>query len=88
VVLSNEEIEVACDALWSVKVFHGVADEAQERLWRRLQPIRTGDYRGSATIELVPEEAAAVARALHSCAEEVELDEEERGLLVRLTVRR
>ena len=83
-VLSNDEIEVACDVLWSVKLWRG-GDEAQERLWRRLQPIRTGDSGGSASIELEPEEAAAVARALRRCAERVELDEEERRLLGRLT---
>jgi len=45
VALSNDEIEVACDALWSVKRWAGWDDD-QERLWERLRPIRTGDYGG------------------------------------------
>jgi hypothetical protein len=58
----------------------------QERLWQRLQPIRTGDYGGSATIELEPEEEEAVVRALRYCVDQVELDDDEQRLLVRLTV--
>ena len=84
VVLSNDEIEVACDALWAVKVWVGWDDD-QERLWERLQPIRTGDFGGSATIELKPEEAAAVVRALRGCLDQVELDQDEQRLLGRLT---
>ena len=84
-VLSNLEIEVACDALWSAKGWAGWNDD-QERLWERLQPIRTGDYGGSATVELKPEEEATVVRALRCCLDQVELDEEEQRLLVRLTV--
>jgi len=83
--LSNDEIEVACDALWSVKGWTGWDDD-QERLWERLQPIRTGDSGGSATIELKPEEEAAVGRALRYCVDQVELDEDEQRLLLRLTV--
>ena len=82
-ILSNDEIEIACDALWSVKL-RGAWDDAQERVWRRLQLIRTGDLGGSATIDLEPEEEAAVARALRRCAEEVELDQDERRLHARL----
>lgn len=85
-VLSNDEIEVACDALWSVKL-RGAGDEAQEQLWRRLQPFRTGDSGGSATIELESEEEAALVRSLRSCAEQVELDEDERQLLRKLSTR-
>jgi len=85
VVLSNDEIEVACDALWSVKGWAGW-DGDQERLRERLQPIRTGDYGGSATIELEPEDEGAVVRALRCCGDQVELDEHEQRLLVRLTV--
>jgi hypothetical protein len=61
-------------------------DHDQERLWERLQPIRTGDYGGSASIELKPEEEAAVVRALRCCVDQVELDEDEQRLLMRLTV--
>ena len=82
--LNNDEIEVACDALWFVKV-KGAVDEEQERLWTRLQPIRTGDYGGSAETELEPEERAAVIRALQFATEEVALDVDENQLLVRLT---
>ena len=83
VVLSNDEIEVACDALWSVK---GWWHDDQRRHWERLQPICRGDYGGSATIELKPEEEAAVVRALRCCVDQVELDEDEQRLLVRLIV--
>jgi len=82
--LSSDEIEVACDALWFVKV-KGAEDEAQERLWTRLQPIRSGDYGGSAATELEPEERDAVVRALRFVPDEVELDEDEQRLLDRLT---
>jgi hypothetical protein len=85
VVLSNDEIEVACDALWSAKGWAGWDDD-QERLWERLQPIRKGDSGGSATIELETDEKAAVVRALRCCVNQVELDEDEQGLLLRLTV--
>lgn len=85
VVLSNDEIEIACDALWSAKGWAGWDDE-QEDLWKRLQPIRTGDDDGSATIELKPDEVAAVVRALRCCTDQIELDEDEQRLLVRLTV--
>jgi hypothetical protein len=83
-VLNNDEIEVACDALWSVKL-RGAWDDAQELVWRRLQPVRTGDYGGSATVELEPEEGAAIARALRYSSDQVELDDDEDRLLVRLT---
>ena len=83
-VLNNDEIEVACDALWLVKL-RGAWDDAQERIWLRLQPVRTGDYGGSATVELEPEEEAAIARALRCGIGRVELDEDEERLLVRLT---
>jgi len=85
VVLSNDEIEVACDAIWSVKRWAGWDDD-QERLWERLQPLRKGDYGGSVTIELKSEEEAAVGRALRCCIDQVELDEDEQRLLLRLTV--
>jgi hypothetical protein len=82
--LNNEEIEVACDALWLVKQ-RGVEDEIQSRLWERLQPIRTGDYGGSAETELEPDERAAVIRALRFGSDVVALDGDENELLVRLT---
>ena len=59
-------------------------DDDQHRLWERLRPIRTGDYGGSATIELEPEEEAAVLRALRCCAVQVELDADDQRRLVRL----
>jgi len=82
--LNNDEIEVACDALWFVKT-RNAEDEVQERLWTRLQPIRHGDYGGSAATDFEPEEREAVVRALWYCADEVELDDDETELLVRLT---
>ena len=81
--LNNDEIEVACDALWSAKQWRAW-DVAQERLWSRLQPLRSGDYGGSATTELEPEEQVALARALRCCTEQVELDEDEQRLLARV----
>jgi hypothetical protein len=83
VTLSNDEIEVACDALWFVKS-RGGADHAQERLWDRLQPLRTGDSGGSAQAELQTDEAAAVVRALRVVSDAVRLDEDEERLLQRL----
>jgi hypothetical protein len=81
--LRNDEIEVVCDALWFVKL-RGAEDEAQERLWTRLQPIRTGDYGESVTV-LEPEERDAAVRALSYVTDEVELDADEQKLLDRLT---
>jgi hypothetical protein len=86
VFLSNDEIEVACDALW-FKKSREAADEAQERLWDRLQGVRTGDTGGSAFAELTPKEANAVVRALRFCEKEIALEDEERRLLVRLDPR-
>jgi hypothetical protein len=83
VVLNNDEIEVACDALWFAKS-RSAADLAQERLWDRLQRRRTGDFGGSAHDELSRDEAAAALRALRFCAEEIALDQDERRLLLRL----
>ena len=82
--LSNDEIEVACDTLWFVKL-KGAGDGAQERLWTRLQPIRSGDYGGAAAAELEPEERDAVVRALRFVPNEIELDEDEQRLLDRLS---
>jgi hypothetical protein len=78
--LRNDEIEVVCDALWFVKL-QGGEDEAQERLWTRLQPIRTGDNGGT---ELEPEEQDAVVRALRFVTDRVKLDVDEQRLLDRL----
>jgi hypothetical protein len=83
VVLDNDEIEVACDAVWFVKR-RGAADEVQQRLWDRLQIVRSGDYGGSAGTELASEEVSAALRALRYCAAELPLDDDERRLLVRL----
>jgi hypothetical protein len=83
VILGNDEIEVACDALWFVKS-RGAVDAAQDALWNRLQTLRTGDVGGSAQTELDSDETAAAFRALRSCASQVPLDEDERRLLQRL----
>jgi hypothetical protein len=83
VVLDNDEIEVACDALWFVKR-RGAVDEVQERLWDRLQALRTGDYGGSAQVDLAPGEIEAMARAMRYAADEIALDEDEQRLLARL----
>jgi len=83
VIFSNDEIEVACDALWFVKS-HRQVDCAQERLWDRLQPLRTGDFGGSAEAELDAGDTAAVVRALRFVSDAVALDEDEERLLQRL----
>jgi len=82
--LSNDEIEVACDALWFAQA-RGVFDAVQKRFFDRLQPIRTGDYGGEATTEADDLEIAGMVRALRYCAETVGLDEDEEALLARLS---
>jgi hypothetical protein len=57
--LSNDEIEVACDRLWFVKRESGLSGVA-EALWERMQPIRHGDYGGTASTELSTEKAGVV----------------------------
>jgi hypothetical protein len=83
--LSNDVVEVACDALWFVKG-QAVADDAQERAWTRLrlQESRSGDLAGSGSAELTSNEANAIARALRVCADTTPLDESEHRLLLRL----
>ena len=83
VVLDSDEIEVACDAVWFVKR-QGASDDAQQRLWDRLQNLRSGDYGGSARIELASHEVSATLRALRYCADALPLDDDERRLLMRL----
>jgi hypothetical protein len=81
--LSNDEIEVACDLLWFVKQGAGL-DGAAEALWERLQPIRHGDYGGSAQTELSFDEARAVVAAGEVTGPHVPLDTDEQDLLTRL----
>ena len=83
VVLDNDDIEVACDVIWFVKS-RGAEDGDQQRLWDRLQTLRSGDYGGSARTELASGELSATLRALRYCADEIPLDDDERRLLVRL----
>ena len=81
--LSSDEIEVACDLLWFVKreaMLSGVAEE----LWERLQPIRHGDYGGSASTNLSCEEARAVIDAGDFTDPRVPLDEDETAIVTRL----
>ena len=82
-VLDNDEIEVACDVIWFVKS-RGAVDDVQQQLWDRLQTLRSGDYGGSAGTKLEPGEVSATLRALHHCADQIPLDDDERRLLVRL----
>jgi hypothetical protein len=81
--LSNDEIEVACDLLWFVK---READLSRigEDLWERLQPIRHGDYGGTASTQLSQEEARAVVDAGDFTHPRVPLDDDETALVVRL----
>ena len=81
--LSNDEIEVACDLLWFVKREAALSDVAGE-LWERLQPIRHGDYGGSAWTDLSGEEARAVVDAGDFTDPRVPLDEDETALVTRL----
>ena len=83
VLISNDELEVACDVLWFAKTT-GQMDEAQRRLFDRLQPIRAGDYGGTASTEVDADEIAAILRALSLCATRVGLDGDESALLARL----
>jgi hypothetical protein len=84
VLIDNDEIEISCDALWFAKT-NAVMDEAQERLFDRLQVIRVGDYGGTASTRLDPDEIAAIVRALRLSDVKVGLDGDERALLAKLT---
>jgi hypothetical protein len=84
VLVNNDEIEVACDALWFAKT-NGVMDETQQQLFDRLQVIRVGDYGGTASTELDVDEIAAIVRALRFSDVGVDLDDDERALLKKLT---
>jgi hypothetical protein len=84
VLVNNDEIEVACDALWFAKT-NGVMDETQQQLFDRLQVIRVGDYGGAASTKLDVEEIAAIVRALRFSDIGVDLDDDERALLEKLT---
>ena len=81
--LNNDEIEVACDLLWFVERESGLAGGARA-LWERLQPIRDGDYGGSAVSDLSTEEARAVVDAAEFSERRVSLDEDEAALVARL----
>jgi hypothetical protein len=81
--LSNNDIEVACDLLWFVKRETGLAGVA-EALWERLQPIRHGDYGGTASTDLSIEEALAVIDAAEFTHPRVALDDDETALVTRL----
>ena len=82
--VDNNEIEVSCDVLWFTKA-NGVRDDTQQRLFDRLQMIRTGDYGGTASTNVDAIEIAAIVRALRFSDVEVGLDEDERALLTKLT---
>ena len=81
--LNNDEIEVACDLLWFVKD-KGAASSVGEALWERLQPIRHGDYGGSASTHLSLDEARVVIDAGEFTHPRVPLDEDETALVTRL----
>ena len=83
-VLDNDEIEVACDAVWYAKL-NERSDPTQRLLWDRLQVIRTGDVGGRASTKVSPDEIAAIVRALRLCATDVGLEDEEQALLTKLT---
>ena len=82
--VDNNEIEVSCDVLWFTKT-NGIMDDTQQRLFDRLQMIRTGDYGGTASTTVDPDEIAAIVRALGFSDAEVGLDEDEHALLTKLT---
>lgn len=81
--LSNDEIEVACDLLWFVKRESALSGVA-EALWDRLQPIRHGDYGGTASTDLSNDEARAVVDAGQFTHPRVALDADETALVTRL----
>ena len=81
--LSSDEIEVACDLLWFVKR-EAALSGAGEALGERLQPIRQGDYGGTASTDLSTEEARAVVAAGEFTHPRVPLDDDERALVTRL----
>ena len=82
--VDNNEIEVSCDVLWFTKT-NGIMNDTQQRLFDRLQMIRTGDYGGTASTTVDTNEIAAIVRALRFSDAEVGLDEDERALLTKLT---
>jgi hypothetical protein len=84
VILDNDEIEVACDVLWSAKR-DGEVDRSQDALWNRLGAVRTGDYGGSASIELRSGEIEALVRAFDRVGARIELDDDEAKLRRRLS---
>jgi hypothetical protein len=81
--LDNDEIEVTCDLLHFVMVKSELSDVAAA-LWERLQPIRHGDYGGTAATELSAEEARAVVDAGDFTHGRIPLDEDETALVTRL----
>jgi hypothetical protein len=81
--LDSDEIEVACDLLWSVRREDRLSATA-EALWTRLQEIRAGDLGGSATTCLADDEATAVVSAARSVEKRVPLDPSEMALIDRL----
>jgi hypothetical protein len=81
--LSNDEIEVACDLLFFVKR-EATLSPVGETLWERLQPIRHGDYGGSASTNLSSEEAAVVVDAGDFTHPRIALDDDESALVTRL----
>ena len=81
--LGNDEIEVACDLLWFVEREAGLSGVGKA-LWERLQPIRHGDYGGSASTDLSVDEAQAVIEAGELTDPRVPLDEDETALVTRL----
>jgi hypothetical protein len=84
VFVNNDEIEIACDVLWFAKT-NEVIDETQQQLFDRLQLIRVGDYGGTASTKLDADEIAAIVRALRFSDVGVDLDDDERALLKKLT---
>ena len=81
--ISSDEIEIACDLLAFVKreaALSGVGED----LWERLQPVRHGDYGGTASAQLSADEARAVVAAAEFTKPRVALDEDEAALVARL----
>jgi hypothetical protein len=81
--LNNDEIEVACDLQWFVRCETGLSGVA-EMLWERLQPIRDGDYGGTASTDLSTDEAYAVVDAGEFARSRLPLDNDETDLVMRL----
>jgi hypothetical protein len=81
--VTNDEIEVICDLLWFIKR-EAELPVVAEALWQRLQPIRHGDFGGTAQAELSVNEAVVVVEIADVGQRRAPLDDDETVLVTRL----